>query len=157
VLHAPDHPSTVSQAISRSVAVIGASDDPDRPSHQAVLRFAAAGWRVVPIHPRLTAVAGHSCAPDLEHAPGPIDLVALYVRPAIALGLLPQITASGARVLWLNPGADSTAADGPALVAAAQAAGLQVVEACALVVLGWGDPWAVAMAAARRPASPEQA
>jgi predicted CoA-binding protein len=77
--------------------------------------------------------------PGLGGLPGIPDIVCMYVRPAIGLDMLDQIVATGSRVLWLNPGSEDAA-----LVAAAEARGLRVVQACTLVVLSWGDPLEVA-------------
>ncbi len=117
------------------VAIVGASPDPSRYSHQAVLRFAAKGWEVWPVHPLAATIAGHPAVPSLDQVPPPLDLVCLYVNPSIGMGLLPQIVAVRPLGLWLNPGAES-----PDLIAAAQASGLRVVTACALVALQLGDP-----------------
>lgn len=124
---------------ARSVAIVGASPDPARYSHQAVLRFRARGWTVWPIHPAAAAIDALPVFRDLAALPGRPDLVCLYVKPEIGLGLLDAIAALRPLALWLNPGAD-----GPELVAAARARGLRTVEACALVALGRGDPLVVA-------------
>ncbi len=118
-----------------SVAIVGASPDPSRYSHQAVLRFAAKGWQVWPVHPSASEIAGHAAVSNLEQVPQPLDLVCMYVNPSIGLKLLPEIVAVHPRGLWLNPGADA-----PELIAAAKARGLTVVAACALVALQLGDP-----------------
>jgi predicted CoA-binding protein len=124
---------------ARSVAIVGASPDPAKYSFMAVQRFRARGWTVWPVHPSAPAVDGVAAFRDLAALPGRPDLVCLYVNPRIGLGLLDAIAALHPLALWLNPGAD-----GPELVAAAQARGLRTVEACVLVALGQGDPLALA-------------
>ena len=81
---------------------------------------------------------------SLADLPEPPDLICVYLNPRRALGELDAIVATGCKILWLNPGADSNADGGATLVAAATARGLRVIEACTLVVLSWGDPWEVA-------------
>lgn len=122
-----------------SVAVVGASTKPERYSHQAVLRFAARGYTVWPVHPSGQAVAGHSCPRTLAELPGKPDVVTMYVNPDLGLGMVEAIAAAAPRLVILNPGAD-----GPELAAALGARGLRVLEACSLVLLAQGDPLAIA-------------
>ena len=118
-----------------SVAIVGASNKPERYSHQAVLRYLQRGYTVWPVHPAGGTIAGQAVYRDLGTLPGRPDIVCMYVNPAAGLAMLEQIVACRPQVLWLNPGAD-----GEPLASAARARGLKVVEACTLVVLGYGDP-----------------
>ena len=118
-----------------AVAIVGASPDPAKYSHQACLRFRARGYTVWPVHPSAATVAGLPAWTALPELPGRPDLVCLYVNPERGLAMLDDIVASAPTLLWLNPGAD-----GEPLASAARARGLRVVEACALVVLAQGDP-----------------
>lgn len=122
-----------------SVAVVGASSNPSRPSHQAVEGYAAAGWTVWPVHPSGQAVAGHTCYRSLSELPGRPLVVTMYLNPTAGAALLDEIEAAGPDFLWLNPGAD-----GEPIASAARARGLAVVEACNLVALSRGDPLRVA-------------
>ena len=127
-----------------TVAIVGASTNPERYSHQAVLRFAAAGWIVYPVHPSGLAVAGHACWKDLRSLPGRPNLVCMYVNPVAGAAMLDDIVACAPELLWLNPGAD-----GEPLASAARERGLAVCEACVLVALSYGDPLAVWRSQAR--------
>lgn len=118
-----------------SVAVVGASADPSRYSHQAVLRFAARGYVVWGVHPSLPSVAGQPCFRDLAGLPGRPDVVTMYVNSAIGVALAPAIAACTPRLVILNPGAD-----GAAVEAALRERGLRVLVACSLVLLAQGDP-----------------
>lgn len=121
-----------------SVAVVGASVEPGKYSHQAVLRFAARGYTVWPVHPAGQAVAGHACFRDLAALPGRPDVVTMYVNPRIGAGMVAAIAAARPRLVILNPGAD-----GPEMLAALRAQKVPAVEACSLVLLAQGDPLAV--------------
>ena len=123
-----------------SVAIVGASGDPERYSHQAILRYLAQGWTVWPIHPKGGTIAGLPVLTRIEDLPGRPDIVCLYVNPQIGLGMLEAIAAANPMLLWLNPGAD-----GPAIAVPARAKGLRVVEACTLVVQAQGDPLKIAL------------
>ena len=118
-----------------TVAIVGASPNPERYSHQAVLRFLARGYTVWPVHPAGHSVAGQPGFKTLGELPGRPDIVCMYVNPQAGLTLLDAIVTAKPQVLWLNPGAD-----GEPLASAARARGLTVVEACSLVALGYGDP-----------------
>ena len=122
-----------------SVAVVGASTKAERPSHMAVVRYAAAGWTVWPVHPAGFAVAGHQTFRSLAELPGRPTVVTMYVNPVTGAAMLDDIVAAQPDYLWLNPGAD-----GEPIASAARSRGLKVVEACNLVALGRGDPLAVA-------------
>jgi uncharacterized protein len=118
-----------------TVAIVGASNKPERYSHQAVLKYLQRGYTVWPVHPAGGIIAGQTVFRDLGSLPGRPDIVCMYINPTAGLAMLDQIVASQPQVLWLNPGAD-----GEPLASAARARGLKVVEACTLVVLGYGDP-----------------
>ncbi len=118
-----------------TVAIVGASPKPDRYSHQAVLKFRERGYTVYPVNPAGQSVDGLSAFKTLAEVPGTPDIVCMYVNPSTGVGMLDAILAKRPRVLWLNPGAD-----GEPLASAARAKGLNVVEACSLVALSYGDP-----------------
>jgi hypothetical protein len=118
-----------------TVAIVGASTNPDRPSHQAVLLFLARGYTVWPVTPAAASVAGCPAYSQLSALPGACDIICMYVNPMRGLAMLDDLVAAAPQVLWLNPGAD-----GEPLASAARARGLKVVEACSLVALSYGDP-----------------
>jgi uncharacterized protein len=120
-----------------TVAIVGASPKPERYSHQAVLKYRERGYTVWPVHPAGGTIAELPVFRDLTALPGRPDIICMYVNPVAGLALLDQILAAKPQVLWLNPGAD-----GEPLASAARARGVKVMEACTLVVLGYGDPLA---------------
>lgn len=118
-----------------SVAVVGASTNPERYSHQAVLRFAARGYTVWPVHPSGLTVAGLHCFRALADLPADPDVITMYVNPQLGLGMVAEIAAVHPRLVILNPGADGEPVD-----SALRKHGLHVVPACSLVLLAQGDP-----------------
>ena len=120
-----------------TVAIVGASTNAERYSHQAVLRFATRGYTVWPVHPSGLAVAGYPCFRDLAALPGRPDVITMYVNATLGATMAPAIRAAGPRLVILNPGADGE----PVLSALA---GLHVIEACSLVMLAQGDPLVLA-------------
>jgi len=116
-----------------TVAILGASADRSKFGNKAVRAFLAQGYIVYPVNPKGGEVEGlpvrHSLAdipPDIK-----LDRISVYLPPAIGLKMLPQIAARGCAELWLNPGSESDD-----LVAAAEKAGLNVIQACSIVAIG---------------------
>lgn len=116
---------------AQTVAVLGASDNPERYSHQAVLLLKEHGHRVLPIHPALESIAGLPVTKTLSDLPpGPVDTLTLYVGAARLPSMAEEIIrARPARVIF-NPGTES-----PELQSALTAAGIPWQEACTLVLL----------------------
>ncbi len=127
--------SAVSPSLPRTVAIVGASNKPERYSHQAVIRYRAQCYTVWPVHPAGGVIAECPVYKSLSLLPGKPSIICMYVNPTAGLAMLDDIIACAPTVLWLNPGAD-----GEPLTSAARARGVRVVEACTLVVLGYGDP-----------------
>ena len=117
----------------RTAVVLGASPDRSRISNEAVRRLTAAGWRVVPVHPTANEVEGRPAVRSIAEVAGPVELLTVYVRPAIGEGLVPAIAALAPRRVVLNPGSES-----PRLVSLLAGAGLKAEEACTLVLLATG-------------------
>ena len=115
----------------KTAAILGASADPTKFGHKAVLAYALRGHTVWPVNPKETSVAGHPAFPDVESLPGRPDVVSVYLPPKVLLGMLPRIAQRGCDELWLNPGTDS-----PEVVEEAGRLGLPVVRACSIVGLG---------------------
>jgi predicted CoA-binding protein len=115
----------------KSAAILGASADPTKFGHQAVLAYQRQGYCVWPIHPRETSIAGLAVFPDIESLPGRPSIISVYVPPTILLSLLSTIADRGCDELWLNPGTDT-----PEVLKIAQSLNLPVICACSLAGLG---------------------
>jgi predicted CoA-binding protein len=113
------------------VMVIGASRDPAKFGHKAVVAYRAAGHEVFAVNPNADLVAGQPTYADVCSVPGPIDMASVYLPPGDDQGVLNDLAARGdIGELWLNPGADS-----PDRVARAKSLKLNVVVACSLAAL----------------------
>jgi predicted CoA-binding protein len=113
------------EGILRSVqriAVVGVSDNPERPSHYVSRYLIDAGYDVVPVNPGLARVLDRPCYPDLRAIPGPIDAVDLFRRSELVPPLVDEAIAIGAKAIWMQDGVVHEAA-----AAKARAAGLTVV------------------------------
>ncbi|MFM8879660.1 MAG: MEKHLA domain-containing protein [Verrucomicrobiota bacterium] len=115
----------------KTAAILGASADPAKFGHKAVLAYARQGHGVWPVNPKEAQIAGHPAFRDLASLPGRPDVISVYLPPPVLLGVLPAIAARGCDELWLNPGTDS-----PEVVAEAERLGLPVIRACSIVGLG---------------------
>lgn len=109
---------------TRTIAMIGASDRPDRPSY-GVMRFLQDhGYRVLPVNPQITGehVHGEYVWRELSQIGEPIDLVDIFRNSAAAGEAVDQAIAAGAKAVWMQLGVINEEA-----AARAEAAGLKVV------------------------------
>lgn len=113
-----------------TVAVLGASTNPDRYSNKAIRSLLAHGHEVIPIHPIHTAIEGLHGVKSMSDIARPIDTLTVYVGPDRGIALVKEIAALKPARVILNPGAESKQ-----LVDALHAEGLNVVEGCTLVML----------------------
>jgi len=88
----------------KSVAVVGISDKPERPSH-AVARFLKEkGFRIIPVNPLLTEVLGEKAYKSLADIPGKVDLVDVFRKSADVPPIAEEAVRSGARFFWMQEG-----------------------------------------------------
>ncbi len=109
---------------ARTIALVGASDRPDRPSYGVMATLQRHGYRVIPVNPQITGehVHGEFVFRDLDQLGDPIDIVDIFRRSDAAGEIVDQAIAIGAKAVWMQLGViDQRAA------ARAEAAGLQVV------------------------------
>ena len=106
----------------RTIAVVGLSSNPARPSYGVASYMKAQGYRVIPVNPNETNVLGESAYPLLAAVPGTIDLVNIFRRSEDVLPIVEEAIARGAKAIWMQEGVVSEAA-----AARAAQAGLPVV------------------------------
>jgi predicted CoA-binding protein len=118
---------------AKTIAVVGASSNPDRPSHGVMRALLNAGYRVIPVNPNETEVLGQPAYPSLEAVPEPIDIVDVFRRAEYTPAIAGQAVTVGAKALWLQLGVtNQEAAD------RAKAGGLIVVmDLCIAVMLSF--------------------
>jgi predicted CoA-binding protein len=114
-----------------SVAVVGASNARQKFGNKAVRAYLRQGWTVYPVNPNEKTVEGLQVYATIADVPGAVDRVTMYVPPSVGIDLLDAIKAKGAKELFLNPGSESDA-----LVARAEALGLEPIQACSIVDIG---------------------
>lgn len=89
-----------------TIAVVGLSSKPDRPSHDVAAYLQRAGYRIVPVNPRETEVLGEPAYATLRDIPAdlPIDVVDVFRRAEETPEVARDAVAIGARTLWLQLG-----------------------------------------------------
>jgi hypothetical protein len=109
---------------TRTIAMIGASDRPDRPSWGVMRFLQAQGYRVIPVNPQITGehIHGEYVWRELSQIGEPIDMVDIFRRPQAAGEAVDEAIAAGAKSVWLQIGVINEEA-----AARAEAAGLKVV------------------------------
>lgn len=108
----------------RTIALVGASDRPDRPSYRVMWFLQNHGYRVIPVNPQITGehVHGEYVWRELSQIGEPIDMVDIFRRPQAAGEAVDEAIAAGAKAVWMQLGVINEEA-----AARAEAAGLKVV------------------------------
>jgi uncharacterized protein len=113
---------------ARTIAVVGASPRPHRPSHGVMRYLQRQGYRTIPVNPFAAGgtILGERCSAALAEIPvdllGPIDLVDIFRRSEFAGAAVDAAIAVGAKAVWMQLGVSD-----PAAARRAEAAGLRVV------------------------------
>ena len=109
---------------TRTIAMVGASDRPNRPSYGVMKFLIDHGYRVLPVNPQITGehVHGEYVWRELSQIGEPIDMVDIFRRPQAAGEAVDEAIAAGAKSVWLQIGVINEDA-----AARAEAAGLKVV------------------------------
>lgn len=89
---------------SRTLAVVGLSADPFRPSYGVSRYMQEQGFRIVPVNPKYTAILGEPCYPDLRAVPDRVDIVNVFRRSEDCEEIARDAVAIGASCLWLQLG-----------------------------------------------------
>lgn len=109
---------------ARTIALVGASDRPDRPSYRVMAMLQDHGYRVIPVNPQITGehLHGEFVFRELAQIGEPIDVVDIFRRPLAAGEAVDEAIAVGAKAVWMQLGVINDEA-----AARAEAAGLTVV------------------------------
>jgi len=93
-------------ANARTIAMVGASDRPDRPSHGVMRYLQDRGYRVIPVNPQITGerIHGEFVWRELAQIGEPIDIVDIFRRPTAAGESVDEAIAAGAKAVWLQIG-----------------------------------------------------
>lgn len=106
----------------RTIAVVGLSSNPIRPSYDVASYLQRNGYRIIPVNPNETEVLGEKAYPSLADVPEPVDLVDIFRRSEEAGQYVDEAISLGAKAVWMQDGVTDEAAAQRALNA-----GLMVV------------------------------
>lgn len=111
-------------ASARTIALVGASDRPDRPSYRVMKAMQDHGYRVIPVNPTITGehLHGEFVFRELAQLGDPIDIVDIFRNSRDAAAAVDEAIAVGAKAVWMQLGVINEEA-----AARAEAAGLKVV------------------------------
>ena len=111
---------------ARTIAMIGASSNPEKASYGIMQQLQKRGFRVIPINPRETEVLGERAYASLADVKEPIDIVDVFRRAEDTPAIADEAVKVGARALWLQTGIANDEA-----AARAEAGGLlAVMDTC---------------------------
>ena len=98
-------PETIDQIFKmKSVAVVGMSPKPERPSHYVGMYLKEQGYDIIPVNPGHKEIAGMISYPSLLDIPVKVDVVDVFRRPEHAVPISEAAVEIGAKALWLQDG-----------------------------------------------------
>ena len=109
-------------AVAKVIAVVGLSDDPDRPSFQVAAYLKSQGFTIIPINPRYVTILGETCYPDLPDAqkaiaPQVIDIVDIFRRSELVPPHVDEALTLKPKLIWMQEGVEHQAAAAKAIQA----------------------------------------
>lgn len=108
---------------AKTIAVVGLSDDPSRPSYGVAQYLQNHGYRIVPVSPKGGQILGEQAYPDLPSIPFPVHIVDVFRRSEAVGPHVDEAIQVGAKMVWLQLGIRNDEA-----AQKASDAGLEVVQ-----------------------------
>ena len=108
---------------SKTIAVVGLSDNPERDSHRVSKYMQSQGYRIIPVNPMIEETLGEKSYPDLKSVPEPIDMVDVFRRSELVDPVVDEAIEVGVKYIWMQDGVINHEA-----AARAAAAGIPVVR-----------------------------
>jgi predicted CoA-binding protein len=107
---------------SKTIAVVGLSDRPERDSHRVSKYLQSQGYRIIPVNPMIEEALGEKSYPDLKSVPEPIDMVDIFRRSEFVPPVVDEAIEVGVKYIWMQDGVIH-----PEAAARAEAAGIPVI------------------------------
>jgi predicted CoA-binding protein len=89
---------------SKTIAVVGLSPKPDRPSHGVSEYMQRVGYKIIPVNPGHAEILGEKSYKSLLDVPGPIDIVDIFREPSAVPEIVDQAIQKKAKVIWMQEG-----------------------------------------------------
>ncbi|MGH2398383.1 MAG: CoA-binding protein [bacterium] len=89
---------------SKTIAVVGLSPNPERPSHEIASYLQAQGYQIIPVNPNAGTVLGERSYPSLRAIPVPVDVVQIFRKPQDVPPVVEEAIAIGAKAVWMQEG-----------------------------------------------------
>ncbi len=86
----------------KTIAVVGCSPKPERPSHYVAAYLKERGYRIIPVNPGHKEILGEKCYPNLSEIPEAVDVVEVFRRPEEVLPIIKDAIRFKAKALWLQ-------------------------------------------------------
>lgn len=106
----------------KNIAVVGISDNPERPSYDVASFLEKHGYNIIPVNPKLAEWKGKKSYPDLKSIPEKVDVVDIFRRPEAVPPIVDGAIAIKPKAIWMQQGIVNEEA-----AAKARAAGIEVV------------------------------
>ncbi len=91
----------------KTIAIVGASNNPQRPSYEVAQYLQAQGFKIIPVNPALTELFGEKAYPNLAAIPGSVDVVDIFRNSEAVPEIVEEAIAKQAKVVWMQPGAEN--------------------------------------------------
>lgn len=88
----------------KTIAVVGCSPKPERPSHYVSEYMQGQGYRIIPVNPGHQQILGEKCYDSLSQIPGKIDVVDVFRRSEEVRPVIEEAIKVGAKAVWLQDG-----------------------------------------------------
>lgn len=106
-----NEPETIAKILSmKTVAVVGLSDKPGRPSFQVASYLAAHGYQIIPVNPVIPEWRGRKSYPSLAAIGEPVEVVDIFRKSEEAPAAVKAAIAAGAKAIWMQEGVVSAEA-----------------------------------------------
>ena len=89
---------------SKTIAVVGLSDNPERDSHRVSRYMQSQGYRIIPVNPMIQESLGEKSYPDLKTVPEPIDMVDVFRRSELVPPVVDEAIEVGVKYIWMQDG-----------------------------------------------------
>lgn len=117
--------------MEKTIAIIGASNNPEKFGNKAVKAYKKMGYKVYPVNPREEVIEGLRVYKSILDINDNIDKVSIYLPPKLVLSVLEEIAKTGIKEIFLNPGTESEE-----VFEKAEKLGLEPVVACSILAVG---------------------